>query len=353
MKLHSKLIWNTLQMKAVRQSDGLSCWSPSPENRNWKLEFDQFQWSDLCEWSCITSWIVLRLDDLIFYTDSLYRLLSRLSYNWRRALLYVPILVLLLSPLSPYLFLLLYAFDFEVIVFIVICSICICSKQTVFLSWCNVNIAFILQMWRAESQKARVGSCSKAAEPCLHPRLSATMPCVRGECELHEWGGIGRGLGGVGSCLHGNLKHGVTDVIHPAVHLLLLLLPPHAPVCHPTFPMVPNACLESGRTLVCMSRSRVDQCCSALCPLSIFMTLISKVHELVFCATLMRKGAVELMHVHRLFGAAAWFWCNTKFPPHCCSTDDACRSWLVASVSHFLHTQFDCFWLLTLYFLVF
>lgn len=182
-------------MKAVRQSDGLSCWSQSPETRNWKLKFDKFQWADLCEWSCIISWIVLRLDDLIFYTDSLYRLLSRLSYNWRRALLYVPILVLL-SPLSPYLFLLLYAFNFEVIiVFILICSICIWSKQTVFLSWCNVNIAFILQMWRAESQKARVGSCSKAAEPCPRPRLSATMPCVRGECELHEWGGIGRGLG--------------------------------------------------------------------------------------------------------------------------------------------------------------
>lgn len=62
--------------------------------------------------------------------------------------------------------------------------------KRVLLSGCNVNIAFILQMWRAESQKARVGSCSKAAE-----RLSATMLCVRGECELHEWGGIGRGLG--------------------------------------------------------------------------------------------------------------------------------------------------------------
>lgn len=115
-----------LKMKAARPSDGLSCWLPSPENRDWKLEFDQFQWSDLCEWSCIISRIVLRLEDLIFYTDSLYRLLSRLSYNWRQALLYVPILVLLLSPLSPYLFLLLYAFNFEVIiVFILICSICI------------------------------------------------------------------------------------------------------------------------------------------------------------------------------------------------------------------------------------
>lgn len=178
-------------MKAVRQSDGLSCWLPSPENRNWKLELDQFQWSGLCKWSCIISWIVLRLNDLIFYTDSLYRLLSQLSYNWRRALLYMPILVLLLSPLSPYLFLLLYAFHFEVLL-VFICSICIWSKQTVFLSLCNVNIAFILQMWRAESQKARVGSCSKAAEPCPHPRLSATMPCVRGECER---GGVGRGLG--------------------------------------------------------------------------------------------------------------------------------------------------------------
>lgn len=30
---------------------------------------------------------------------------------------------------------------------------------------CNVNIAFVLQMWRAESLKAGAGSRSKAAKP--------------------------------------------------------------------------------------------------------------------------------------------------------------------------------------------
>lgn len=74
-------------------------------------------------------------------------------------------------------------------------------------------------MWRAESLKAGAGSRSKAAKPCPpHPRLSATMLWARG-----EWAG-GKGGGGWGgwgqSCLPGNLKHGVTDVVHPAVRLL-------------------------------------------------------------------------------------------------------------------------------------
>lgn len=103
----------------------------------------------------------------------------------------------------------------------------------------------------------------------------------------------GVGGGGVGSCLHGNLKHGVTDVIHPAVHLLL---PPHASrLSPPPFPVAPNACLEAGSTLVRTSRFRAHQRCSALCPLNIFTRLISKVDELVFSATLTRKVAVQSM----------------------------------------------------------
>lgn len=47
------------------------------------------------------------------------------------------------------------------------------------------NIAFVLQMWRAESLKAGVGSRSKAAKPCPPPTLVCQLPCcerVVSEC---------------------------------------------------------------------------------------------------------------------------------------------------------------------------
>jgi len=113
---------------------------------------------------------------------------------------------------------------------------------------CNINIAFFLQMWRAESLKAGAGSRSKAAKPCpSHPRLSATMLRARGEWALLEreekW--VGGGLGQSG--LHGNIKRGVTDVFHPAVHLLPLLLSAvtrKLPPSSLTVPVVPNACSQ-------------------------------------------------------------------------------------------------------------
>lgn len=40
----------------------------------------------------------------------------------------------------------------------------------------------------------------------------------------------------------------------------LSLPPPHSPVCCPTIPVMPNACSESGRTLVCMAYGL--PCCS-------------------------------------------------------------------------------------------
>lgn len=149
-----------------------------------------------------------------------------------------------------------------------------------------------------------------------------------------------KGVGGLGSRLHGNPKHGVTDVIHPAVHLLL---PPHAPVCHPTLPRGAKRLFrgwqDAGPHVTPQSRS-------ASCPLDIFTRLISKVDELASSATLTRKVAVQLMSSRTFTGSLVLLHgsgVTLMFPPHCCSTNDACRSWLLASVSHFLHTQFDCF----------
>ncbi|KAK5882662.1 hypothetical protein CesoFtcFv8_021223 [Champsocephalus esox] len=82
---------------------------------------------------------------------------------------------------------------------------------------------------------------------------------------------------GVQSCLHGNLKHGVTDVVHPAVHLLPLLSPNLIPLLLfltvlSTVPVVPNAALwDPDGTLmgVCMAYgpfTHVAERFACLCP---------------------------------------------------------------------------------------
>lgn len=136
-----------------------------------------------------TPWEWIMFDD-VFQTDKiLYRLLWSLSYNQRRALLNVPILVVLSASRSLFISaLVLSTCSFEVALMYLIHSICrykVNEHFAVAVYRCNINIAFVLQMWRAESLKAGAGSRSKAAKPRPHhPRLSATMLWARGEWVL-------------------------------------------------------------------------------------------------------------------------------------------------------------------------
>lgn len=240
------------------------------------IPFGIFSWhaTSWITWGDIWDWPIL------------YRLLS-LSYNQRRALHIVPIVVEL--PVSTSLFISFVLFSCY-IVFILIQSIRryeVNENGLSSLCRCNISVAFVLQMWRAESLKAGAGSRSKAAKPCPpHPRLSATMLWARG-----EWASGRRRVGGGGgqSCLHGNLKHGVTDVIHPAVRLLspasLSCYPlPHCPVHPLTVPVVPNACSRSLIGPVCMAygpfyRVALSGCCSPPPPPLVFKSLDKTSHS--------------------------------------------------------------------------
>lgn len=149
------------------------------------IPFGIFSWhaTSWITWGDIWDWPIL------------YRLLS-LSYNQRRALHIVPIVVEL--PVSTSLFISAFVLFSCYIVFILIQSIRryeVNENGLSSLCRCNISVAFVLQMWRAESLKAGAGSRSKAAKPCPpHPRLSATMLWARGEWA--SGGRRGRGVEG-------------------------------------------------------------------------------------------------------------------------------------------------------------
>lgn len=65
---------------------------------------------------------------------------------------------------------------------------------------CNINVAFVLQMWRAESLKAGVGSRSKAAKP-PPPTLVCLLPCCERVVSERCSSGRKRGGGDGGSVL--------------------------------------------------------------------------------------------------------------------------------------------------------
>lgn len=126
---------------------------------------------------------------------------------------------------------------------------------------CNINIAFVLQMWRAESQKAGVGSRSKAAKAPSHPRLSATMLWTRGEWALLKWEEEGwRGWGLVLSPWEpktwcNRCRPSCRALASPCFSKLLPQSPPppHCPVRRPAVPVVPKVCSEPDETPVCMA----------------------------------------------------------------------------------------------------